>query len=76
MEEAELLKICVGSFIFGLNLTPSKVAISLWYQPSILALKPPNTTIRNGLLFEKCSKLSSKILMKFSNSSLVSPGDQ
>ena len=80
MQEAELLKICVGSFIFWLKpnlevaiwiLHPLKAVILFWYKPCILALKSPNTTIRNGLLFAMCSKLSSNFLMKVSNSSLV-----
>ena len=71
MQEAELLKICVGSFIIWLKLKwevvisildPSKVVISFWYKPCILALKLPKTTIRNGLLFTVCSKLSSNFL--------------
>ena len=81
MQEAELLKICVDSFIIWLKpnwevailiLHPSKVVIPFWYLPCIPALKSPN---RNGLLFAMCSKLISKFLMKFSNSSLVWLGD-
>ena len=84
MKEAELLKLCVGSFIIWLKLdwevvisvlNSSKVVTSFWYQPWILASKSPNTTIRHGLLFAVCCKLSSKFLMKFSNSSLVWLGD-
>ena len=80
MQESELLKICVGFFIIWLKpnwevaisiLHSSKVVISFWCKPCILALKSPNTTVRNELLFAMCSKLSSKFLMKFSNSSLV-----
>ena len=57
MLKAELLKICVGFFIIWLKLNcqvaklilhPSKVIILFWYQPGILALKLPNTTIGNG----------------------------
>ena len=79
-QEAELLKICVSSFIIWLKLNwevaistldPSKCVISFWYQPRILALKSSNTTTRNWLLLSMCSKLSSKFLMKFSNSSFV-----
>ena len=84
MQEAELLKTCVGSFIIWLKpnwefaisvLHPSKAVISFWYQPCIHALKSPNTTIRNALLFAMCSKLISKFFIKFSNSSLVWLGD-
>ena len=61
MEEAELLKISVVCFIIWLEpnwevaismLHPSKVSISFWYQPCIFALKPPNTTIRNGFCLQ------------------------
>ena len=84
MQGTELLKICVGSFIVWLRLNwevarstlgPSKVVLSFWYQSWILALKSPKTTIRNGLLFPVCSKLSAKFLMKFLNSSFVWLGD-
>ena len=82
MQEAELLKICVGSFIIWLSLefaisilNPSKAVISFWYQNCILALKSPITTIRNRLLFTMCSKLISKFLMKFWNSCFVRLGD-
>ena len=80
MQEVKLLKICVGSFNiwFRLNrevaisiLDLSKVFILFWYQLCFFALKSPNTTIRNRLLFTMCSKLSSKFLMKLSNSAFV-----
>ena len=74
MQEAELLKICVGCFILWLKpnwevpvsiLHPSKVVISFWYQPYIFALKS----------IAMCSKLSSKFLVKLSSSSFVWLGD-
>ena len=79
MQEVAKSWICVSSFTICLKLNsevsmsildPSEVAISFWYQPFIVELKSPNTTIRNGLLFTTCSKLSSKFFMKLSNSQI------
>ena len=71
MQGVKLHKICVGSFIIWLRLNwefailisdHSKNVILFWYQLFILALKSPNTAIRNGLLFTVCSKWNEQSL--------------
>ena len=56
-------------------LAPSKVVASPVYQLSDSALKSLVTTIKNGLLAEIVSLISSKLFHKFSKSSLDSFGD-
>ena len=56
-------------------LAPSKVIVSPVYQLSDSALKSLVTTIKNGLLAEIVSLVSSKLFHKFSKSSLDSFGD-
>ena len=50
-------------------LEPSKVVVSPVYQLLDFALKSPMTTIKKGLVAETASKVSSKVLQKFSKSS-------
>ena len=65
VHELEMLKICWFIYLaqtklrsYNVDLRPSKVVISFWYLPCIVALKSHNTIIRNRLLLTICSRSS------------------
>ena len=49
---------------------PSEVVVSPVYQSLDFALKSPMSTIEKGLVAETASRVRSKLLQKFSKSSL------
>ena len=80
IQDEEFSKTCVGSFMIWWSpncevrnsiFAPSQVVLSLIYQLLDFILKSPSTTVKSELDSARVSRVSSKLSVNFSKSSLV-----